>query len=71
MDLIRPEEIHGTTSGHHLFPFKVLERLNPNVLLHTADAYAKLVEAFPEYEIGMTRDDSAEILKVYWKVRES
>lgn len=66
MDLIKKEEIEGSESGCNEFPYALLQRMRPEVLVDASDAYAQLVAEYPDYQIGMVADSANLKLKVYW-----
>lgn len=66
MDLIRKEEIEASESGFNEFPYDVLERMSPDILVDASAAYSKLVADHPDYKIGIIQDPIQRKLTVHW-----
>lgn len=66
MDLIRREEIENSDSGFNEFPYHILERMSPDILVDASAAYSKLVADYPEFRIGIIQDPIQKKLTVHW-----
>lgn len=66
MELITKDEIERSESGFNEFPYDVLVRMSPDILVDASAAYSKLVADNPNYKIGIVQDPVQKKLTVYW-----